>query len=330
MPQASLTENSALARKAMLGLALANLGWGWSFVAMKLCPGHILELAPNARELSVMALFVVWRFLLAALCYAALTFPHQKNYTRGELLGGLSTGAFFVTGLLAQMSGLRYTLPSISGFLTALVVLFLPITQAFILRRPPPLRTWPAVALALAGVVVLSLPQEAGEAQHGPFPYFGEVLSIAGSLCFTGQVLCLDHFGKTAHASRLTFIQFVTTALLALVLFTVLPGGSELRQSDTVQALVSNRLILWYVASTALFSTVFAYHLMSVNQPKLTPATAGVIYCLEPLCATGYSILLGLEDLRGSLVCGGVLVLAGILIVVRGQDRAPESPVSTG
>jgi drug/metabolite transporter (DMT)-like permease len=57
----------------------------------------------------------------------------------------------------------------------------------------------------------------------------------------------------------------------------------------------------------------------------VSPATASVLYCSEPLFGTIFSLLFATERLTGLTVAGGVAVLGSVLVVAtRGGD--PKLP----
>ncbi|MBI3828716.1 MAG: DMT family transporter [Planctomycetes bacterium] len=321
--------NSERTQAAVL-LVLANVCWGWSFPTMKWVVPEMQKVASGAGELAVTATFIGWRFGFAAALYLGLSLFKQRGHTRTEVVGGIATGLCFVTGLFLQITGLRYTLPSISGFLTSLVVVFIPIAQRLVQRKATSAGTWPAVALALVGLVVLAGTGDGDVAAHPPFPFCGEVFTILGSMAFTAQVLFLDHFGQKAKAERLSLIQFATVGVVGLGLGALLDGGVSLYHEDVLRALGSNWTFRWGMPSVVVICTVAAFHLMNLNQPKLPASTAGVIYCTEPVFATLFSIVLGAEVLRLNLLIGGGLILAAILWVNWPARRGRESAISAG
>jgi len=56
---------------------------------------------------------------------------------------------------------------------------------------------------------------------------------------------------------------------------------------------------------------------MNTYQPRLNPATASVIYCLEPVFATLFSVLFKTEYLTATTVAGGAMILMGVMVVTR-------------
>jgi len=290
--------------------------------------------SPIAMKLAINATFNGWRFGMAALLYWILIRARPREFSAADVKGGAAVGLFFAAGMFAQIAGLRYTLPSISSFLTALVVVFAPFAQAFFFRRPVSGRTWAAVAVAVAGTVLLAQPSNATalvavtEISRAPFPYMGEILTIVGALFFTGQLLALDHYGKSSDTSRLTLVMFSVTAAFSLLLGLAL-GGAALYETQILQAVSSDRKIALGLLNLIVFSSVLALHLMNKYQPLISPAVASVIYCLEPLFATAFSVALSAEALTAQTLGGGALILLAVLIVVT-QQRAPNTQAAAG
>jgi drug/metabolite transporter (DMT)-like permease len=313
-------------RTAVIALCFCCIFWGLSVPVMKLAVGaferHVAAGAPELSTATIVAVnasFNGWRFLITTLIYWGLTRKTQRKFTRRELQGGVAIGVFFGLGMQAQIAGLRYTLPSISGFLTALVVVFAPIAQAFIFRKRVGLVTWVAVAIAFLGILILSQPNPgaaSSTAHLPPIPYLGEALTIFGSMLFTGQLLALDRYGQDCNTTRLTLLMFLVTGALSTVLG-ILLAGSAIYSGPVLLAIVSDSTLQLGMLGVIFFSSVIAMHLMNTYQPFLNPATASVIYCLEPVFATLFSVLFGTEFLTATTLAGGAMILLGVLVVTR-------------
>ena len=316
---------------AVGALVFCCLLWGWSFPTMQYASRafdtHTIGHAnPSSLEtLGARALLNGLRFLAAGLLYALLTCKHQRRYSRSEVLGGAAVGLLFGGGMLLQVLGLAWARPSVSGFLTSLAVVFAPLAQSWTLRRPVGGVIWAAVVLALAGVTLLAWPNPAAGqgllTARPPLPLLGEVLTILGSIVFTVQILTIDHYGQTANPMRLTIVMLLTAAVVSLAV-AVLVGGPQLFRPATFAAIAADRTVWWSLGSLVLFSSVIAIPLMNTFQPRVSPATASVIYCSEPLFATLFSILLGAEHLTAPIVAGGGTVLAAVLIVAIRTGRS--------
>ncbi len=336
LPQAEI--DAQRRRTAIFALVACNLFWGWSFPTMQLAQTALAEYLPEAQRdslggaLSVAGAFIGWRFLAAAILYALFSIRHQRGFTRADVIGGCGTGLCFTLGLFLQLIGLRFTPPSVSGFLTALVVILVPLAQRFVLRQALPPGIWPSIGLALSGMVVLSWSGESALTARieAPWPLFGETLTVLGSLAFTGQILCLDRFGKAAHPARLSSIMFGVTALAGLLIGALSAGGGALFEPSGLAEIATDRTVQWTFLSVVIFSSGLAFHLMNTHQPRLPASMAGVLYGLEPVFATLFSLLLRTDEPRPNLFVGGALVFMAILVVTRPAPRVLESSASTG
>ena len=313
-------------RFAVFVLAFCCVCWGYSFpvtkLALEVFEAHVapeeLGNAPLAQKIALSATFNGWRFGLSALLYWLLTRVRPSQFRRSDVAGGALIGGFFSLGMLVQIVGLQYTLPSVSGFLTSLVVVFAPLAQALFFRHAVPARAWLAVGLALLGIVILSQPGAGAEsrASQPPLPYLGEALTVFCAMLFTGQLLALDRYGKQADTGRLTLMVFVTAALTG-VAAGLLAGGGRLYHPAVLERLAGDATLQWSFTSMVLFSSVAAVHLMNAWQPRVTPATASVVYCLEPVCAALFSIGFRMESLTAATLLGGAIILAAVLLVAR-------------
>src|SRR6266566_7367985 len=199
---------------AVGALVLCCVFWGYSFPVMQFAnvafERHVLAGdAGEAQRLGSRALFNGVRFGLAGILYGLVTWRRQRGFSRSDLVGGAVVGLLFAWGMIFQVVGLRWVFPSVSGFFTALPVVFAPVAQAAILKRPVGAKTWAAVALAVVGIVLLSWPKPQATAQNtmavmSPVPYLGELLTIAGAMIFTAEIICVHHYGQSADAVRLT------------------------------------------------------------------------------------------------------------------------------
>jgi drug/metabolite transporter (DMT)-like permease len=64
-----------------------------------------------------------------------------------------------------------------------------------------------------------------------------------------------------------------------------------------------------------VLSTVMAFHWMNVYQPRIPASRAALIYLLEPVFGSFFSICMGLDPLSSNLVIGGGLILGGNFLV---------------
>ncbi len=301
-------------------LILCCLFWGFSFPSMQISAAifeksladYGIDLSNTRGQLASRSIFNAWRFALASAAFFLLPSPRQRRFSRSDLLGGLVVGLTFCIGILLQLIALRYILPSTSSFLTSLCVIFAPLAQTLLLRRPHGRRTILAIVVALIGMFILSQPNPHATtpqtiAQTPPFPHLGEILTIIGALLFTVQILSIDHFGQTADPTRLTLIMLAGICL----------GGASFHRAPVIHSLTHSQTFLICFVLLALLSSMLSQYLMNRYQPLIPPATAAVVYCLEPVFGTLFSVAFATERLSAITMIGGVIIILAVLIVAR-------------
>jgi drug/metabolite transporter (DMT)-like permease len=313
---------------AIATLALCCVFWGLSFPLMQMAANRFARAAgwierSVVQDLALGATYIGWRFAAAGLLYALVTLRSQRRFRPSELRGGLIAGLFFIAGNVLQMAGLRYALPSVSAVLTSMVVVFTPFLQYLILRRRVGSSTWQAVVIALSGIIVLSLPNPSAAAPltltiAPPVPWIGEAATLAASILFTAQVLAVDHFGKEADPRRFTLVMFLTAAMVSLS-FGVAMGGRALYARPTLVVLSGDSRFLSVSLAIVVVCSIGAVHLMNSAQPFVSPAVASVVYCLEPVFATTWSVILGTESITWLTLTGGALVIVAMVRLGRGE-----------
>jgi drug/metabolite transporter (DMT)-like permease len=218
-----------------------------------------------------------------------------------------------------------------------MAVVFAPIAQAVLLRRRVGRPTWVAVALAIVGMMLLSWPKPEAHASNTlvtspPILFLGEGMTVLASVLFTGQILAVDHFGQRSDATRLTFVVLATTGVFSLVAAVSLDARTVLRPGAWA-GVASDRTIWWSMGTLTVFSSVLATHLMNTWQPLVSPATASVIYCTEPLFGTLFSVLFATERLTPLTLVGGAAVVGSVVIVSRfaapSRPPAPSDPAGS-
>jgi len=291
---------------------------------------HVLpESAGEVDKLASRALFNGVRYLLATLLYGIITWRRQRRYSRHDVVGGMVVGVLFASGMYFQVVGLRWVVPSVSGFFTALPVVFAPLAQSAILKRPVGGKTWAAVALAVVGILFLSWskPEAIGAntiASVPPLPHLGELMTIAGALIFTAEIISVHHYGQNSDPVRLTLVMIATTGVFSLAVGLVM-GGPTLLRPTALMGMVHDWEFIWSMSTLIGISSLLALHLMNIFQPQVSPAVASVIYCTEPLFSTMFSLLFATERLTALTIAGGLAVTASVLVVAaKGKSAKDE------
>src|SRR4051812_32015866 len=136
--------------RADLALAGAAFLFGTTFLVMQ---DAVADVEPIP--------FITARFAIGAIVLLPIALVRDRgrhaalsahNVVRDGAIAAIALAA----GYVFQTTGLQYTTSSVSAFLTYLLVVFVPLLSAIVLRRPPRRATVLGVAIAVIGLWLLT------------------------------------------------------------------------------------------------------------------------------------------------------------------------------
>jgi drug/metabolite transporter (DMT)-like permease len=275
-------------RRADAVLVAITAFWGVTFVVVK-----------DAVALADPFTFLALRFSLGAFLLSAVAW---RGIRGGPLVGaGAGLGVLLFVGFACQTSGLQFTTPSRSAFLTGLSVLLVPFFSIAFHRRRPSLASMVGVLLAVAGLWALA----GGGLGSGTGARLGkgDGLTLACAVAFALHITLIEHLARAHRPAPLVAVQLWTVALLAAI--TVGIVGSRLQPTPAFWSAV---LI------TGVGGSAVALLLQAWAQARTTAVRAALVYALEPVFAAAYSVALGRELLGLRELGGGGLIILGVLV----------------
>jgi drug/metabolite transporter (DMT)-like permease len=287
-------------------LLLTPILWGATFPAAKL---GIQRMHPFA--------FMAWtRVLGLATIALALWWLGREGTDRDTLRRvarpAVLLGALIFAGYTLQTLGLELTTATNAGFITGLYVVLVPLLGIVLFREAAGRAAWAAVALAVAGLGLLST---ATLTSFQPRP--GDLLVLGGALAWAGHVVALSRLAPLFPPRLLSLAQMVTTVAFQL-------GAAAFVGFEASDAVRAGHLLL----ITGVLGTGVAYTLQIVAQRDLSPARAAVILSGESLASALISIVWLGERLAPHQWLGGGLIIAAMITSELGARRG--SPVAPG
>lgn len=276
---------SLLATVALLAMTAC---WGSTFFLIK----DLLERVPTADFLAV-------RFLvagLAMLVVAPRTVARLSPETRRH---ALLLGAVYGVAQILQTAGLAHTSASVSGFVTGLYVVATPLIAALVLRTRITAMTWAAVALATAGLGVLTL--------DGFSMGYGEAITLVAAILYAVHIVGLGAWSRPADAVGMSILQVLVIAAICLV--AALVGG------EPGIVLPPSGADWGAVVYMALVAGAAAMLAQTWAQAHLPPTRAAIIMSMEPVFAAFFAVLLGGEAITSRMLVGGTMVLTAMIVV---------------
>ena len=287
-------DSSAQRRLASLALIALTAVWGSTFFLIR----DLVQSVPAIDFLAV-------RFLIAAAIMVAVFWRPLRALTRHQVRVGAGLGVLYGLAQILQTQGLATTPASVSGFITGIYVVLTPVFTALLLRERVPGSTWAAVALATAGLGLLSL--------NGFSVGIGEAITLLAAVFYALHIIGLGRYSATEIATGLSVVQMIVIAVICFV--GALPGGIVLPSTPGQWASVLYMVV---------FASIIALLVQTWAQAHMTATRAAIIMTVEPVFAAFFAVWLGDESLTWRMVVGGALVLTAMYAVELHARRRPH------
>ena len=190
-----------------IGKSLKHISPEWGLVSVCFLWGSSFILIATALESISPGLLVTSRFILGALLTALIMGKELKNITRVDWMGGLWAGTCIFFGYFLQTVGLQTIPSSISAFLTALYVPFVPLLQLILFRKVPELTVGLGIAVAFGGMLLILDPTKLSFSGS-----FGEWLTIASALACALEIIVIGKFATQCNPKAFCLTQLTVVA----------------------------------------------------------------------------------------------------------------------
>ena len=280
-------------KRAIIELLVADLFWGFSFVAI-----------PLAQQAWSSSQITFIRFFVPAIIgiFAGLGF-RRLRLTRSEFLRGVLPGFLFAATIYIQTVGLEFTTPSKSSFITVLYVLFVPILEIIITRKPVLPHFWVYLMGALVGMSLL-LKLDWSHWNKG------DTMTLICALFATWHIhqvgISTRYF---SNALRFNITQCFWASVF-LIPFTI---EKEMTWIPSVLNLTSIAALLMIVVG----ATMIGFTIQARAQAHLSLSTSAVIFLLESPFAMFFSWLILKEEINLLQLLGALIILVSCYFAVK-------------
>lgn len=197
----------------------------------------------------------------------------------------------------------------LTHYLTPILVALL---APVVVRERPTARTFAAVAISFVGLVLLLEPWRAGLSRED---FIGAALGSASAVFYASNVLVNKRLTGTFSGSEVMFFHGLVTVP---ILFAVVPRTEYALASGHALGVV----ILGALGPGTLSGLLFVWGLR-----RVAASHASVLTLLEPFVAVLLAAAVLGEDVGAIPMIGGVLIIAGALVVV--TNAAPNAVPSS-
>jgi drug/metabolite transporter (DMT)-like permease len=168
--------------------------------------------------------------------------------------------------------------------------------------------SWVGVAAATLGAALI-----AGKPGAAGTP-LGVALSMGSLLIFLAWLVVLKRAPRVKSAIAIPAVTVVVAAAVILPIAVGMHGPPKLNLPP----------VTWLaVAGLGVLATLVATTAWQYGASKVPSASAGVFINIEPLFGAAVGVLAFNDNLTFALALGGAMIVAGSLIVVRGERVTP-------
>src|SRR5262245_10865787 len=291
--------------RAYLSISIVTVLWATNFTVAKF--------ATKEFDPFFIASFRV--FVTSAIFYSCLPRADRKfDWSDFKAIVPLS-----LSGILGNhvffASGIKYTTPSHSAIIHALLPVFVGIVAYVVLKERLGPAAFVGMALAVAGALLVVMRASTAEFR---VTVVGDALTAMGILSFSLYIVL-----RRRLVSRMGSVRAVTFAFVFAVPFMVpvLVIGLMRQQWE---------LVTWKWSAAPgymlVFANIVAYILHLFALTRLTAGQAAAFVDLQPAIGISIAVLFNMDVLTRNLLIGAAVALAGVILV---QLPRPTPAVET-
>jgi drug/metabolite transporter (DMT)-like permease len=270
---------------ALAALIAVTAVWGVTFVQVK-----------DAVELYPLFAFLAVRFAIATLTLAVPGTRRVRTLGRRGVAAGALLGLLLAGGYVLQTAGLQRTTVSSTGFVTGMYVVLTPLIALLLFRSRINFAAWAGVALATAGLAMLS-------GIHGG-SVAGDLLVLAGAAVYSLQIVLMERFAPRYDALAFTLVEMLAAcAGLSVVALALRDLG------------VPRGWTVWgALLVTGIFASALAFLVQTWAQRRTSATRTALAFAMEPVFTAVFGITLAGDRLDALGWGGCVAIMAGILL----------------
>ncbi len=259
--------------------------WGVTFVQVK-----------DAVAIYPLFAFLAGRFAIATLTLAPFAARRLRGLEREGTVAAASLGAMLAAGYALQTAGLERTTVSSAGFVTGMYVVLTPVIALAVFRLSIGGAAWAGVAVATAGLALLS-------GIHGG-SVAGDLLVLGGAAVYALQIVLMERY-----APRFDPLGFTTVELAAaFVLLAAVALG-------TGQVAVPHGRTVWAaLLVTGVFASALAFLAQTWAQRQTSAMRTALVFAAEPVFAALFGYTLAGDRLGVLGWVGCAVIMAGIAL----------------
>ncbi|KWW21996.1 hypothetical protein AS888_05840 [Peribacillus simplex] len=282
-------------KQANLLLVTVSMGWGTSYVFMKLCADTISPFTTVALRFGIA--FIV----MVAIFSKKLIHTNIAMLTYSAIVGALLCGIF-----ITLMYGMKTTTASTAGFLTSSTVILVPILRTFLIRKLPHKNIIYGVIIVSVGLALLIIKDDLTFSM-------GSLYCLVAALLYAIYIILINSFVRQVDALLLGICQLGFACFYAII-------GNFIFETPALP----NEVMDWLaILGLALICTAYGFVMQPIAQKYTSPESTGFLFSLEPIFSAIFAFVFLYENMGIQGYLGALLILAGVFLANSTSQKHP-------
>ena len=270
---------------ASIILAVVALVWGTTYAVIK-------------DTLSVVQPFslMMFRFVFSALILSLMYLKKFKTIKSVDLKRGVIIGIFMFLAFYFLIVSIRFTTASKFSFIVGAYVLIVPFLSWVINKTKLDRYAIVGAILATIGLAFLTM-------ERGAVFNLWDLVAGCCSFFFAAHMIAIEKYSGDSDPILLTIIQFITTAVLFIILtgikegydFTVLPE------------------IKWTLGYLVIISTIIPFAIQNIVQRYISSTSTALILTLQSAFGSIFAVYYLDERMTKQMIIGCLLIFIAIV-----------------
>jgi drug/metabolite transporter (DMT)-like permease len=279
-------------------LIICVIIWGWTFVATRVCLQYL-----SPVELLGLRFLTGLPLLLIIVLVKRIRFEFTARERRSVLLGS----AIITVHFLIQITGLKYTSATNTGWIMGIIPLVMAVLAFLILRERLSGRALIGIGVATAGILLL-----VSKGRLSSFEWlrsFGDWLVLASAHTWALYTIVIRDVTRSRNPLAVTVAVLVPSSAVVLGYMLLRSDWSRFAHlpTDGVVALLF----------LGILGLAVGHWFWQEGVARVGAARAGIYLYLEPVATTVLAVPYLGEEFGPLTALGGLLVLAGVFIAER-------------
>lgn len=262
----------------------------------------------NASAISPIALFSLRALFASALFWLVSIFCPKEQLAKGDFW---RIGLASFIGLFVPQYTFLVAITMTTAIDTAIIGTFSPIftmiIAAIALKEPITAKKAGGVAISFGGILFLIFNSVLSSNGVTQTRTLGIILLLMNSLSFAAYLGIFKPM--ISRYNVITFMKWMFPWALAISL----PFSFRDLVTTNYAAIPAN--VVWEIGFLVFFATFIAYFLVPVGQKRIRPTLVSMYSYLQPIIATIFAIIAGMDLITWQKILATALVVSGVIIV---------------